>query len=136
MSQSAFQARTQKPYQVTHTIAKGVWGHRATRIALVMNNAAYHRSAPSLAALSLFEPRVLVIWLPTYCSELNPIERYWRHLKDRACANKLQDSIGEVVKSAENTMRDQNSIETLSCYHVSRNLRRFAYFNIMTCYNQ
>jgi transposase len=92
------------------------------RVVLVMDNAAYHKSAPSLAALSLFEHRVLVIWLPTYCSELNPIERYWRHLKDRACANKLQGSIVEVVKTAENTMWDQNSIEAPSRYHVSRNL--------------
>ena len=41
------------------------------RVVLVMDNAAYHKSAPSRAALSLFEHRVLVIWLPTYCSELN-----------------------------------------------------------------
>jgi transposase len=96
--------------------------HPTGRVVLVMDNAAYHKSAPSLASLSLFEHRVLVIWLPTYCSELNPIERYWRHLKDRACANKLQDSIAEVVKTAENTMWDQNSIEAPSRYHVSRNL--------------
>lgn len=31
------------------------------RVVLVMGNAAYHKSAPSLAALSLFEHRVLVI---------------------------------------------------------------------------
>ena len=92
------------------------------RVVLVMDNAAYHKSAPALAALSLFEHRVFVIWLPTYCSELNPIERYWRHLKDRACANKLQDSIDEVVKTAEFTMWDQNSIEAPARYHVSRNL--------------
>lgn len=89
---------------------------------LVMDNAAYHKSAPSLAALSLFEHRVLVIWLPTYCSELNPIERYWRHLKDRACANKLQDSIDEVAKAAVNAMVDQNTLTSASRYHVSKNL--------------
>jgi len=43
----------------------------------------------SQAALSLFEDRVLVFWLPPYCADLNPIERYWRHLKDLACANRL-----------------------------------------------
>jgi len=44
------------------------------RVVLVMDNASYHKSAPALAALSLFEHRVMVIWLPTYCSDLNPIE--------------------------------------------------------------
>jgi hypothetical protein len=53
---------------------------------------------------------------------LNPIERYWRHLKDRACANKLQDNIDEVVKAAENALIDQNTLESVSRYHVSRNL--------------
>ena len=92
------------------------------RVVLVMDNAAYHKSAPSLAALSLFEHRVLVTWLPTYCSELNPIERYWRHLKDQACANKLQDNIDEVVKVAENVLKEQNAFGSDSRYHVSRNL--------------
>lgn len=92
------------------------------RVVLVMDNASYHKSAPSLAALSLFEHRVLVIWLPTYCSELNPIERYWRHLKDQACANKLQDNIDEVVRAVENVLIDQNTLGSASRYHVSRNL--------------
>lgn len=92
------------------------------RVVLVMDHAAYPKSASSLAALSLFEHRVLVVWLPTYCSELNPIERYWRHLKDRACANKLQDTIDEVVKAAEDALNDQNTVTSPSRFHVSRNL--------------
>jgi hypothetical protein len=87
-----------------------------------MDNAAYHKSAPSLAALRLFEHRILVIWLLTYCSESNPIKRYWRHLNDLACANKLQDNIDEVVRVAENVLIDQNAHESASRYHVSRNL--------------
>ena len=59
------------------------------KIVLVMDNASYHRSKTVQAALSLFEPRVRVFWLPKYCPTLNPIERFWRHLKDLACANKL-----------------------------------------------
>lgn len=92
------------------------------RVVLVMDNATYHKSAPSLAALSLFEHRVLIIWLPTYCSELNPIERFWRYLKDFACANKLQDNIDEVVRAAENVLIDQNILDAASRYHVSKNL--------------
>jgi len=92
------------------------------RVVLVMDNASYHKSAPSLAALSLFEHRVMVIWLPTYCSELNPIERFWRHLKDQACVNKLQDHIDDVVRSAEFVLREQNMPESSSRFHVSKNL--------------
>lgn len=97
------------------------------RVMLVMDNAAYHKSAASLAALSLFEHRILVIWLPTDCSKLNPIERYWRHLywrhlKDKACANKLQDNIDDVVRAAKIVLMEQNTPVSASRYHVSRNL--------------
>jgi putative transposase len=92
------------------------------RVVLVMDNATYHKSAPSLAALSLFEHRVMVIWLPAYCSELNPIERFWRHLKDRACVNKLQDNIEDVVRSTEKVLMDQNMLVSSSRFHVSKNL--------------
>lgn len=87
-----------------------------------MDIASYHKSAPTLATLSLFEHRVRVIWLPPYCSELNPIERFWSFLKDRACANKLQDNIDEVVKSAEKTMTAQNNPVADLRYQVSKNL--------------
>ena len=96
--------------------------HPTGRVVLVMDNATYHKSAPSLAALSLFEHRVMVIWLPAYCSELNPIERFWRHLKDQACANKLQDNIDDVVRSAESVLINQNVPHSSSHFHVSKNL--------------
>lgn len=51
-------------------------------------------------------------WLPPYCPELNLIERYWRHLKDLACANKLHDSIEEVVLSAEYMLSQQNNLSS------------------------
>lgn len=96
--------------------------HPTGRVILVMDNASYHKSASALAALSLFEHRVMVIWLPPYCSDLNPIERFWRFLKDKACANKLQGNIDEVLKSAEKTMTAQNNPANYSRYHVSKNL--------------
>ena len=92
------------------------------RVVLVLDNASYHKSASALAALSLFEHRVMIIWLPPYCSDLNPIERFWRFLKDRACANKLEDNIDEVVKSAEKIMTAQNNPATDLRYCVSKNL--------------
>jgi hypothetical protein len=92
------------------------------RVVLVMDNASYHKSASALAALSLFEHRVMVIWLPPYCSDLNPIERFWRYLKDLACANKLEDNIEEVVRSAEIIMMNQNDPVSGLHFHVSKDL--------------
>lgn len=92
------------------------------RVVLVMDNAAYHKSASALAALSLFEHRVAIIWLPPYCSDLNPIELFWRYLKDHACANKLQDNIEEVVKAAEKILTAQNRTTSDLKFHVSKDL--------------
>jgi transposase len=90
------------------------------RLVLVMDNAAYHKSASALAALSLFDHRVMIFWLPPYCPELNPIERFWRYLKDHACANKLQDNIDEVVKAAVKIMTAQNCQTSVPKFHVSK----------------
>ena len=78
------------------------------RIVLVMDNVSYHKSATVQAALSLFEHRLLVIWLPPYCPELNLIERYWKHLKELTCLNKLHNCIEDVVASAEYFLSQQN----------------------------
>jgi len=75
-----------------------------------------------LAALSLFEHRVMVIWLPTYCSDLNPIERFWRHLKDLACANKLQSGIENVMCEVDKVLSEQNDLNSCLRFHVSKNL--------------
>jgi hypothetical protein len=60
--------------------------------------------------------------LPTYCSELNPIERFWRYLKDQACANKLQDNIDDVVRTAEKVLVEQNMPESFLRFYLSKNL--------------
>ena len=74
-------------------------------VVVVMDNASVHRSKMTQAAISLFEPRLMVVYLPPYASQLNPIERYWRHLKDQVCANKLHPDLDalrdEVVKELE-----------------------------------
>ncbi|HOD05586.1 MAG TPA: hypothetical protein PKH92_11135, partial [Anaerolineaceae bacterium] len=50
------------------------------------------------------------------------IERFWRHLKDRACANKLQDTIVAVMDSVEQALLEQNRSEQISGFRVSKNL--------------
>jgi putative transposase len=92
------------------------------RVVLVMDNVSYHKSAAALAALSLFEHRVMVIWLPPYCSDLNPIERFWRYLKDQACANHLEDDMDCLLEQVEKTLISQNNPDALNRFHVSKNL--------------
>lgn len=80
----------------------------AQPVILVMDNAAYHHAAQTRAALSLFEHRLRIVWLPAYCPELNPIERFWRHLKDLALANHLFHSVDELLASLDLILSAQN----------------------------
>lgn len=77
-------------------------------IVLVLDNASYHQSAATRAALSLFAHRVHVIWLPVYSPDLNLIERFWRHLKDLACANKLYLNVPALWASVQLILSAQN----------------------------
>lgn len=80
------------------------------KVVLVLDNATFHKSRASLAALSLFEERLQVIWLPKYSPFLNPIERYWLHLKNLACANKLYIDLAQLIQSVEHALQQQNII--------------------------
>jgi transposase len=95
--------------------------HPTGRCILVLDNAPYHVSRMSRAALSLFEHRVLLIWLPPYCAlELNPIERFWRHLKDQICVNKLFPSLPELVEAVETELKRQNDLSNESRFRFSK----------------
>ena len=79
-------------------------------IVIVLDNASYHHSAESEAMLAYFEDRSMTFWLPPYCSMLNPIERFWRHLKEKACSNCLFKSIDELLDSVINVLTLQNDL--------------------------
>lgn len=76
---------------------------------LVMDNASYHHSKTVRAALSLWEHRLLVIWLPKYSPFLNPIERFWLHFKQLAVANRLHRSLDQLDQTITEVMTDQNT---------------------------
>ena len=76
----------------------------------VLDNASYHHSHMSHAMIAYFEDVAMPIWLPTYCSDMNPIERFWKHLKENACANRLFKEVQEVVDSVVNVLEEQNDM--------------------------
>lgn len=81
-------------------------------IVYVLDNASYHHSHESKAMIAYYEDRAWACWLPTYCSDLNPIERFWKHLKDQACANRLFQDICEVVNSVVKVLEIQNDFSS------------------------
>lgn len=80
------------------------------QIVLVMDNASYHKAAAIRAFLSLVEHRVVVIFLPAYCSHLNPIERFWRFVKDKACVNTLFPDLTALITLVDQILFEQNDL--------------------------
>lgn len=79
-------------------------------VVIVLDNASYHHSAASEAMLAYFEDRSMTVWLPPYCSTLNPIERFWRFLKEQACSNHLFKSLDALVDSVVQVLNHQNDL--------------------------
>ncbi len=77
-------------------------------VILVLDNASYHHAADVQACLSLFQDRVMVVWLPPYSPDLNPIERFWLFLKNEVCANCLYPSIPILQSAVEQLFVTQN----------------------------
>lgn len=83
-------------------------------LVLVLDNGSIHHSLASQAAFAVLEDRLLPMFLPRYCSQLNPIERFWKYLKSTACANKLFVDLNALVTSVEQTLQLQNDTRSPS----------------------
>lgn len=79
------------------------------RLILVLDNASYHTSRASQAALAALEEHILVFWLPKYSPFLNPIERFWLHLKNLANANCLHADLASLQREIDARMTNQNT---------------------------
>ena len=83
-------------------------------LVLVLDKGSIHHSRASQAAFAVLEDRLLPLLLPRYCSQLNPIERFWKYLKASACANKLFADMNALVASVEQILQQQNDISAPS----------------------
>ena len=87
---------------------------------LVLDNASAHRSRALQAFLSLFEPRVIVIWLPAYSPDMNLIERFWKHLKQRITANRLFADVHAMLRAIQTELVAQNCLDYSSRFSFSK----------------
>ena len=91
------------------------------KLVLVMDNASAHHAVSMKAFLSLFEHRVMVIWLPTYSPDMNLIERFWKHLKQRVTANRLFSSVNHMMNTIEAELIAQNCPDYEFRFSFSKN---------------
>lgn len=87
-------------------------------VCLVLDNASYHRSAISLAAVSLFAPRLQLFFLPPHSPTLNPIEPYWAHLKRAVAGNHLCSGLTETRERVRLHLHRQNDPKATGRYLI------------------
>lgn len=63
-------------------------GELCRPVRIVLDNGPAHRSKATLAALAERQHWLSPEWLPKYATELNDIERTWKHLKGQCLAHK------------------------------------------------
>jgi transposase len=71
---------------------------RHRRVVLVIDNAPWHRGQLIDAALRE-NPHLEFKRLPSYRSQLNPIERFWKKLRRRATPNRRFDTLADLKAS-------------------------------------
>ena len=91
-------------------------------LVLVMDNDTSHHSKAMKSFLSLFEHRVIVIWLPTYSPDMNLIERFWKHLKQRVTANRLFADVPKMIQAIHTELVHQNCSDYEFRFSFSKNL--------------
>ena len=92
------------------------------KVILVMDNARIHTSQMSQAGLSRYDAFLQVIYLPKYCPFLNPIERFWQHLKTLVNANRLHGCLDDLISCAELHLDWQNDIQNETRFTFSKNI--------------
>ena len=69
-------------------------------ILLVVDNFSSHK-AHAVRAWLTAHPRLQLLFLPTYCSHLNPVEAIWLRLKNQIAANRLYGSMAILLDTVE-----------------------------------
>jgi transposase len=78
-------------FQAHLRLVRQYYGER--RVVMMLDRASRHTAADSEDVAA--ERSVELVWLPSRCTNVNPLDRLWRQGKDNTCANKQYASIDE-----------------------------------------
>jgi putative transposase len=69
---------------------------REEKAILVVDCAGWHRSKALVVPSN-----IMLVYLPPYSPELNPVERLWQHIKDKLIKNKVYATLDALEKALE-----------------------------------
>ena len=80
------------------------------KILLVMDGAGWHKSKKLV-----LPSNIEIIYLPPYSPELNPVERFWEHIKRYTIRNKIYLTLPSIKDAVANFINNlpQDDIKTL-----------------------
>ncbi len=81
-------------------------------IILIVDNFASH-TAHVVREWCDAHPRLRIMFLPTYCSHLNPVEDIWRQLKGKVAANRLYGSMAVLLQTVEGFFAEMTPAQAL-----------------------
>ena len=90
-------------------------------LVLVMDNASSHHSKAMKAFFALFEHRLTVLYLPAYSPDMNLIERFWKHLKQRVTSNRLFADVTHMLNAIYTELTQQNCLDYKFRFSFSKN---------------
>lgn len=72
---------------------------QARKIYVVIDNYRIHFAKPVLAFLQAHQDQIEVVCLPTYSPKLNPVERFWKHLRRKVTHNTFFQTIERLLSA-------------------------------------
>jgi transposase len=82
------------------------------RIFIILDNGSIHQATEVLEWLAA-HPRIQLVWLPTYSSHLNPVERIWKVMKKAVAANRAYAQLGMLEQAAREFFADLTPAQVL-----------------------
>ncbi len=73
---------------------------------IVIDNYRIHFAQPVLALLAAASDQIELVTLPTYSPQLNPVERFWKHLRRNVTHNAFFQTIDRLLEAVTRFFRD------------------------------
>jgi putative transposase len=85
------------------------------KIYVVIDNYRIHFAKPVLALLAAHSEQIELVTLPTYSPQLNPVERFWKHLRRKVTHNVFFQTIDGLLKAVTAFFQDLAACPDIVC---------------------
>lgn len=76
------------------------------KVYVVIDNYRIHFAKPVLALLAAHPDQIELVTLPTYSPQLNPVERFWKHLRRKVTHNTFFQTIDRLLEAVTSFFQD------------------------------